>query len=801
MHKIYAISPQDFTGNFNDWQKIVHPDDVESTTHAIEESIENKSNLNYEFRIITPAGKIKHIKAMALVKLDNQGSVVQMIGVNFDITERIAVEQEHIAAKELAEDTARHKAEFLASMSHEIRTPMNGIIGMLGLLLRNDLSEEQMHRVKLANSSAEALLNLINDILDFSKVEAGKLDLEVIDFDLRNLFGDFSESLALKSQEKNIEIILDNRGIQQSHVKGDPGRIRQILNNLTGNAIKFTRSGEIVITATLEEDKLTKEDMENRLTLHCSIRDTGIGIPKDKIAELFQSFTQVDASTTRKYGGTGLGLAISKQLCQLMNDDIKVTSKLGEGSNFSFSIRLDRSEQTRMVLPTVDIGNVPILIVDDNTTNRLVLKSQLEHWGAVTYEADAGLSALALLENNALNNNQTTIKMAFLDMYMPHMDGVTLAKSIKENPLLKNIKLVMMTSMASRGDASYFKNLGFSAYFPKPAVTSNLFKTLNLCLSENKSSSQEMPLITHHYLQEIESAEKVTNNKDLSQCRLLLVEDNRINQEVARHILAEFNIVPDIAFNGVEALLLLEAAKSTTAYDIILMDCQMPEMDGYQATIAIRNGEAGLENKAITIIAMTANAMKGDKERCLAVGMTDYLSKPIEPIKLKEKIALYTKAATKIDVERPLLSASVDEAKVIAPLTKSIADSVDDDNKKEVLAIWQRSEFNKRLNSNQDIQHKLITLFLEEAPKQFNALAIAINQKDNKQQYENSHKLLGMSANLNAQALLQQTKDFNQHVKTSTQDSTKSDELFNTMKLSFKELEKILKDVLNEKTT
>jgi len=808
MHKIYATQAQNFTGNISDWQKAVHPEDIDLANQAITEAIEKRTNFDYEFRIITPAGIIKYIKAMALIKLDNQGNAIQMTGVNMDITERIVVEQEHIAAKELAEDTARHKAEFLASMSHEIRTPMNGILGMLGLLLRNDLSEEQMHRVELANSSAEALLSLINDILDFSKIEAGKLDLEIIDFDLRKLFGEFSESLALRSQEKNIEIILDNREIQQSHVKGDPGRIRQVLNNLTGNAIKFTEQGEIIITAKLVEDSELNGSTRDKLTLHCSVSDTGIGIPQDKTSKLFQSFTQVDASTTRKYGGTGLGLAICKQLCQLMNGDITVTSNVGQGSTFSFSIALEKSEQAAAVLPTVDISNIPMLVVDDNSTNRLVLKAQLEHWGAVVYEAEDGISALALLESNALNSEQTNIKMAFFDMHMPQMNGAALAKKVKASRHLKEIKLVMMTSMAARGDASYFKNLGFSAYFPKPAITKDLFKTLSLCLSESPCTSEELPLITHHYLQEVEPEEDINNKIDLSQYRLLLVEDNRINQEVARHILAEFDITPDVAVNGLEALALLKAAKGSAAYDIVLMDCQMPEMDGYQATAAIRQGEAGKENQQITIIAMTANAMKGDREKCIAAGMTDYLSKPIEPVKLKEKLSLYTRNKMNSEDHDIEIASPTNQGKKHGSKEKLTIDSEQtsqaeqqEKQQKSQLTVWQKSEFSKRLNNNENIQHKLIVLFLEETPSQLSALALSISQEDYKAQHEISHKIQGMSANLNAQQLLQHTKIFNSYVKTPSPEQKKIDELFQSMQLSYQKLEQTLKQALDEKLT
>jgi len=402
---------------------------------------------------------------------------------------------------------------------------------------------------------------------------------------------------------------------------------------------------------------------------------------------------------------------------------------------------------------------------------------------------------------------------------MPQMDGAELAKEIKNHSTLKSIKLVMMTSMAARGDASYFKNLGFSAYFPKPAITKDLFKTLNLCLANPESLGAELPLITHHYLEENalnteahdDEVVKENSKNSLSQCRLLLVEDNRINQEVARHILAEFDIIPDIAENGLVALSKLKTSENKALYDIILMDCQMPEMDGYQATTAIRQGQGGWQHKNITIIAMTANAMKGDREKCLDAGMTDYLSKPIEPSQLKGKLNQYFR----VEINNATLSKS-DENSAIVNITKTEAapeievkteskaietseqDSIDDN---EPLVVWQRANFNKRLNNNKEIQYKLIALFIEETPKQLDQLAQCIAQNDSVQQHEISHKLQGMSANLNAQELLNMTKEFNQLVKEPSANQTKVEQLFDAMKLSYQNLEKELTAALAEQVS
>ncbi|MBU2894016.1 response regulator [Colwellia sp. D2M02] len=820
MFIIYGYDKTKFNNTITDWKSAVHPDDLEDSVSAINNAIKNKSSFEHEFRVIQDNGNIRYIKAMALTKQNDAGETNQIIGVNFDVTERKEVERQHIAAKEIAEEATRHKAEFLASMSHEIRTPMNGILGMLGLLKRNPLSDEQLHRVNLANSSAEALLNLLNDILDFSKVEAGKLDLEIIDFDLRKLFGEFVESVALKGQEKNIEIILDNRGIEQSHVKGDPGRIRQILHNLTSNAIKFTQQGEIVITAAL----VKKEANSDKLLLQCQVTDTGIGIPEKKVAIIFESFTQVDASTTRQYGGTGLGLAICKQLCTMMNGDISVESTLDKGSTFTFTIELSESDHAYEVMPSTPINNTEILIVDDNTTNLLVLKEQLELWGANVHQADSGESALQLLNQSVIleqegssagvkSKEKSPIKIAFLDMHMPKMNGAMLAKKITETPKFAHIKLVMMTSMATRGDASYFASRGFSAYFPKPAVTGDLLKALQLCLAKNETSNEQTPLITHHYLQDLEN-NSITQNTDdeirkLTHCRLLLVEDNRINQEVARHILEDLGITPDIAANGLEALASLKAANEDTPFNIVLMDCQMPEMDGYQATKAIRSGKSGEINKDITIIAMTANAMAGDKEKCLAAGMTDYLSKPINSASLKEKILMHLMPQFIDDGlgeyhPKSISLAPMAEQEVIEDKTALLSqkqNTVTTDNETtnnnisqdtNIDLTWDSDDFAKRLTYNDAIQQKLLALFLEETPSLINELEQSVAKDDLLQQQEVSHKIQGMTANISAKKLSALAKQFNKYAKEAKSVETKA--LITQLVCEYNNLTKLLKE-------
>jgi len=558
--------------------------------------------------------------------LDRSKSELKVFANSLEVQVKDRTAKLEIALDE-AKVSAKVKNEFLATMSHEIRTPMNGVLGMLGLLLNTKLNEEQYNKARLAQNSAESLLTLINDILDFTKIDAGKMELELIDFNLNSMLGEFAETMAYQAQHKNLEIILDTSAIDEAMVVGDPGRLRQILTNLVGNAIKFTEQGEIVIRATLESKSDTQWEF------HCSVIDTGIGISIEKQAQLFDAFTQVDASTTREYGGTGLGLAIVKKFCDLMNGNIQVKSGVGEGSSFDVTVGLEKSTNTELTMPIVDMKKLHILVVDDNKTNRDVLSGQLKHWGAKVTEANSGRMALSICSQQIKNNAEPFFDVAFLDMQMPEMDGEALSVLIKENTQFDPMKLVMMTSMVARGDAQYFANLGFSAYFTKPATVSDLFDALQVVSEGGKALQQAKPLVTRHYLKGLQQkSEKQESDDDitlLNNAHILLVEDNRINQEVAKGVLKNLHVTLDVAANGLEALSSLQMSSNEQAYQLILMDCQMPEMDGYEATRQIRDKKAGERYCDIPIVAMTANAMQGDKEKCLAAGMNDYLSKPI----------------------------------------------------------------------------------------------------------------------------------------------------------------------------